>query len=86
MRLKEDHTLNSTIHKNLEYFIEKHYRDRNRGIDDFENVFYGMLQRIRIIINEAEKIPLSQESYQSLSKMKEAESLAATVDFQYLRE
>lgn len=86
LRLKEDSTLNSTIHKNLDYFIEKPYRDRNRGIDDFENVFYGMLQRIRIIINEAEKIPLSQESYQSLSKMKEAESLAATVDFQYLRE
>ena len=86
LRLKEDNTLNSTIHKNLDYFIEKPYRDRNGGIDDFENVFLGMLQRIRIIINEAEKIPLSQESYQSLSKMKEAESLAATVDFQYLRE
>jgi hypothetical protein len=86
LRLKEDNTLNSTIHKNLDYFIEKPYRDRNRGIDDFENVFLDMLQKIRIIINEAEKIPLSQESYQLLSKMKESEILAATVDFQYLKE
>ena len=84
--LKEDNTLNSIIHKNLDYFIEKPYRDRNRGIADFENVFLDMLQKIRIIINEAEKIPLSPESYQLLSKMKESENLAATVDFQYLKE
>lgn len=86
LRLKEGNTLNSIIHKNLDYFIDKPYRNRNRGIDDFENVFYGMLQKIRIIINEAEKIPLSQESYQLLLKMKESESLAATVDFQYIKE
>lgn len=84
--LKEDNTLNSTIHKNLEYFIEKPYRDRNRGIADFENIFRDMLQKIQIIINETEQIVLSQESYQLLSKMKESESLAATVDFQYLKE
>lgn len=70
----------------LDYFIDKPYRDRNRGIADLENVFLDMLQKIRIIINEAEKIPLSQEGYQVLSKMKESESLAATVDFQYLKE
>jgi len=45
-----------------------------------------MLKNIRIIINEAEKIPLSQESYQLLSKRKESESMAATVGFQYLKE
>ena len=86
LRFKKTNTLNSIIHKNLDYFIEKPYRDRNRGIADFENVFYEMLGKIRIIINEAEKLSLSQESYQLLSKMKEFESLAATVDFQYLKE
>lgn len=86
LRLKEGNTLNSTIHKNLDYFIDKPYRDRNRGIADFENVFRDMLQKIRIIVNEAEKITLSQGSYQLLSKMKESEILAATVDFQYLKE
>lgn len=37
LRLKEDNTLNSTIHKNLDYFVEKPYRDHNGGIADFEN-------------------------------------------------
>jgi len=45
-----------------------------------------MLHKIRIIINEAEKFSLPKESYQLLSKMKEPESLEATVDFQYLKE
>jgi len=84
--LKKDSTLSSIIHKNLDYFIDKPYRGQNRGINDFENVFLDMLQKIQIIINEAEKIPLSQDSYQLLSKMKESKSLAATVDFQYLKE
>lgn len=86
LRLKEDNTLNSSIHRNLDYFIDKPYRNRNRGIDNFENVFHNMLQKIQIIIKEAEKISLSQESSQLLSKMKVSESLAATVGFQYLKE
>ena len=85
LRFKKTNAFNSIIHKNLDYFIDKPYRNRNHGIDDFENVFLGMLQKIRIIINEAAKIPLSQEGYQLLSKMKESEILAATVDFQYLK-
>ena len=86
LRLKKGNTFNPTIHKNLDYFIDKPYRDRNRGIADFENVFLDMLHRVQNIIDEMEKIPLSQEDYQVLSKMKEAETLAATVDFQYLKE
>ncbi|NLN83599.1 MAG: hypothetical protein GX138_04465 [Firmicutes bacterium] len=84
--LKNTNTVNSIIHENLDYFIDKPYRSRYGGIDDFENVFKDMLQKIRLIVNESEKIHLSQESHQLISKMKDAVSLAATVDFQYLKE